>query len=58
MFKKDAIDEDKELSRLQSFFLDAVGPLVAAFEELGKEEPDADHTCAAMQQVLPIPAPT
>ena len=50
--KKDAIDEDKELSRLQNFFLDAVGPLVAAFEELGKEEPDADRTCAAVQQAL------
>ena len=50
--KKAAIDEDKELSRLQNFFLDAVGPLVAAFEELGKEEPDANRTCAAVQQAL------
>ena len=50
--KKDAIDEDRELSHLQNFFLDTVGPLVAAFEELGKEEPDADLTCAAIQQAL------
>lgn len=50
--KKDTIDEDKELSRLRSFFLDAAGPLVAAFEELLKEEPDADRTCAAIQQAL------
>ena len=50
--KKDAIDEDRELSRLQNFFLDTVGPLVAAFKELGKEEPDADLTCTAIQQAL------
>ena len=50
--KKDAIDDDKELSRLQNFFLDAVRLLVAVFEELGKEEPDADHSCAAVQQAL------
>ena len=50
--KKDAVDEDKELSRLQNFFLDAVGPLVAAFEELSKDEPDADRTGAAVQQAL------
>ena len=54
MVKKDAIDEDRELSRLQNFFLDTVRPLVTVFEELGKEEPDADLTCAAIQQVLPF----
>ena len=42
--KKDAVDDDRELSRLQNFFLDTVGPLVAAFEELSKEKPDADLT--------------
>ena len=50
--KKDAIDEDRELSRLQNFFLYTVRPLVAGFEELGKDEPDADLTCAAIQQAL------
>jgi len=38
--KKDAVDKDKELSRLQNFFFDAVGPLVVAFEELSKDEPE------------------
>lgn len=50
--KKDAVDNDKELSRLQNFFLDTVGPLMAVFEEISKEEPDADLTCAAVQQAL------
>ena len=50
--KKDAVNEDKKLSRLQNFFLDTVGPMVAAFEELCKEEPDMDHTCATIQQAL------
>ena len=48
MVKKDAIDEDQELSRLSNFFLDTTEPLVAAFEELSKEEPNSDLTCAAM----------
>ena len=38
--RKDSLDEDRELSRLQNFMLDTAGPLVAAFEELGKDEPD------------------
>ena len=50
--KKDTIDEDRELSCLQNFFLDTTGPLVAVFEELNKEEPDTDLTCAAVQQAL------
>ena len=50
--KKDAIDEDRELSCLQNFFLDTVGPMVTAFEELGKEEHNADLICAAIQQTV------
>ena len=50
--EKDAIDEDRELSHFQNFFLDTIRPLVAAFEELSKEEPDADLTCAVIQQAL------
>ena len=50
--EKDAIDEDRELSHFQNFFLDTTRPLVAAFEELSKEEPDTDLTCAAIQQAL------
>ena len=48
VIKKDTIDENRELSRLQNFFLDTTGPLVTAFEELGKEESNADLTCAAV----------
>ena len=29
--KRDSLDEDRELSRLQNFILDTAGPLVAAF---------------------------
>ena len=50
--KKDTIDKDWELLHLQNFFLDTTGPLVAAFKELSKEEPDADLTCASVQQAL------
>ena len=50
--KKDTIDEDRELSRLWNFFLDTRWPLVAAFEELSKEEPNADLSYAAVQQAL------
>ena len=50
--KKDALDKDRELSCLQNFVLDTTGPLVSTFEELGKEEPDADHVAAAIQQAL------
>jgi len=32
--------------------LDATRPLVAAFEELSSEEPDADHVSVAVQQAL------
>ena len=32
--------------------LDTAGPLVAAFEELGKDEPDSDRVSAAIQQAL------
>ena len=52
VIKKDAVDEDSQLSRLQNFYLDTVGPLVAAFEELGKDDPDPDLVGAAMQQAL------
>lgn len=50
--KKVAIDDDRELSRLQNLYLDTTGPLVTVFEELSKEEPDTDLTCAAVQQAL------
>jgi len=50
--KKDAVDEDSQLSRLQNFYLDSVGPLVAAFEELSKDAPDADLVSGAVQQAL------
>ena len=50
--KRDSLDEDQELSCLQNFMLDTVGPLVAAFEELGKDEPDPDRISAAIQQAL------
>ena len=52
VIKKDAVDEDSQLSRFQNFYLDTVGPLVAAFEELDKEEPDAHLVGAAVQQAL------
>ena len=32
--------------------MDITGPLVTTFEELSKEEPDADLTCAAAQHAL------
>jgi len=47
--KKDAVDENSQLSRLQNFYL---RPLVAAFEELRKDEPDADLVGIAVQQAL------
>ena len=50
--RKDSLHEDRELSRLQNFMLDTAGPLVAAFEELGKDEPDPDRVSAAIQQAL------
>ena len=50
--RKDSLDEDRELSRLQNFMLDTAGPLVAAFEELGKDEPDPNRVSAAIQQAL------
>ena len=50
--KKDALDKDRELSRLQNFVLDTAGLLVSTFEELGKEEPDPDHVAATIQQAL------
>ena len=46
------MDEDSQLSHFQNFYLDTVGPLVAAFEKLGKDEPDPDLVGAAMQQAL------
>ena len=50
--RKDSLYEDRELSRLQNFMLDTAGPLVAAFEELGKDELDPDRVSAAIQQAL------
>ena len=50
--RKDSLDEDRELSRLQNFMLDTAGPLVATFEELGKDEPDPDRVSVAIQQAL------
>ena len=49
--RKDSLDKDWELSRLQNFMLDTAGPLVAAFEELGKDKPDPDCISATIQQV-------
>ena len=42
MVKKNTVDQDKKLSRLLNFFV----------EELSEEEPDADCTCAAVQQAI------
>ena len=50
--RKDSLDEDRELSYLQNFMLDTAGPLVAAFEELGKDELDPDRISAAIQHAL------
>ena len=50
--KKEAIDEDQELSCFQNFVLDTVGLLVSAFEKLGKEEPDSDHVAVTIRQAL------
>ena len=50
--RKDSLDEDRELSRLQNFMLDTGSPLVAAFEELRKDEPDPDCVSATIQQAL------
>ena len=50
--KKELLDEDQELLHLQNFILDTMGPLVAAFEELGKDEPDPDRVSVAIQQAL------
>ena len=50
--KKDTIDEDPETLTSSEFLLDTIGPLVTVFEELSKEEPNADLTCAAVQQAL------
>lgn len=40
--KKEAIDKDSQWLHLQKFMLDAICPLVVAFEELSSEEPDTD----------------
>ena len=50
--KRDSLDEDQKLSRLQNFMLDTMGPLVAALEELRKDEPDPDRISGAIQQAL------
>ena len=44
--KRDPLDKDLELSRLQNFMLDTTGPLVAAFEELGKDESNRTQTAS------------
>ena len=52
--KKDSLDDDKELSRLQNFMhdlvLDTASPLEATFKELGKDEPDPDSVSTMIQQ--------
>ena len=54
IIKKDTVDEDSQLTHLQNIYLDTIGLLVVEFEELGKDEPDADLVGATMQQTLLI----
>ena len=52
--KKDVVESDRKLSRLQNFTLDAVGPFVAALEEATSEEgpPNMDLIVNSLQQGL------
>ena len=51
-YKRDSLDEDQELSRLQNFMLDTAGPLVSTFKELRKDKLDPDRISYTIQQAL------
>ena len=47
--KRDSLDKHHEMSCLQNFMLDTAGPLIAVFEEFGKDKLDLDHVSAMIQ---------
>lgn len=53
--RKESLDTDRKLSRLQNFSLDAARPLIVALDELTtKEEPDVGTVTSAIQQGLAL----